>query len=117
MYPAAPLQLRKLLLWAAPLAGLACGGGTDVVLPPLRIATITTGVEIDPDGYSISIDGQAAQPVGPNATLVVDGIADGQHTVELTGIAGNCAVGGQNPQSVSVTAGATASLAFEITCS
>ena len=117
MYSAAPLQLRMLLLWAAPLAGLACGGGTDVVLPPLRIATITTGVEIDPDGYSISIDGQAAQLVGPNATLVVDGIADGQHTVELTGIAGNCAVGGQNPQSVSVTAGATASLAFEITCS
>lgn len=119
MYPAVPLHLRKVFLWAAPLAGLACGGdgGTDVVLPPLRIATTTTGVEVDPDGYNVSIDGQAPQLVGPNATLIIDRLAEGQHTVELTGIAGNCAVGGQNPQAVSVLSGSTASLSFEITCS
>ncbi|MGZ8391973.1 MAG: hypothetical protein ACXWWK_03940 [Gemmatimonadales bacterium] len=119
VYVAVRLRLRRLILWAVPLAGLACAGdgGTDVVLPPLRITTATSGAEVDPDGYSVSIDGQAAQPIGLNATLTVDQIADGQHTVELSGIAGNCAVGGQNPQTVSVASGATATIAFEISCS
>lgn len=119
MSPAVRLHLAKLILWAVPLAGLACGGdgGTGIVLPSLRITTVTTGVEVDPDGYSVSIDGQAAQAIGPNATLTVDQIADGPHTIELSGIAGNCAVGGQNPGSVSVVSGATATLAFVITCS
>ena len=118
MSHAVRMNLTRLILWAAPLAGIACGGGgTDVVLPALRITTTTTGVEIDPDGYTISIDGQAAQALGLNATLAVDQIADGSHTVALSGIAGNCVVGGQNPQTVSVTSGSTTTVAFAITCS
>ncbi|MBA3445640.1 MAG: hypothetical protein H0T58_12420, partial [Gemmatimonadales bacterium] len=119
MTPALCLHLKKLILWAAPLAGLACGGegGTDVVLPSLRITTTTSGVEIDPDGYSVSIDGQAAQPIGVDATVTVDRLAEGQHTVELSGIAANCAVGGDNPQSADVAPGATASVGFVVTCS
>lgn len=119
MFPPARLHLKKLILWAAPLAGLACGGdgGTDVVLPALSITTATSGVEIDPDGYSVSIDGQPGQAMASNATLAIDQLAEGPHTVELSGIAGNCSVGGDNPGSVSVTPGATATLAFVITCS
>ena len=117
MSHAVHVNLTRLVLWAAPVAGLACGGGTDVVLPDLRITTATTGVEIDPDGYTVSIDGQAAQAIGLNATLAVDQIADGQHTVALAGIAGNCVVGGQNPQTVSVASGSTATAAFTVTCS
>lgn len=114
----ARLQLRRLILWGMPLAGLACGGdgGTDVQLPPLTITTVTIGGEIDPDGYSISIDGQAAQAIGVNTSLTVNQIGDGPHTVELSDIAGNCGVGGQNPQSVNVTAGVTASIRFEVSC-
>jgi len=119
MSPAVRLGLKKLILWAAPLAGLACGGdgGTDVVLPSLRITTTTTGIEADPDGYSVSIDGQAAQPMGLNASLTVDRLTEGQHTIELSGVAANCAVGGENPRPVSVAPGATASLTFVIACS
>jgi hypothetical protein len=119
MSPEVRLHLKKLILWAAPLAGLACGGdgGTDVVLPSLRITTATSGVELDTDGYTVSIDGQAPQTVGPNATLMVERLAGGQHTVELSGIAANCAAGGQNPQSANVTPGATTTVAFVITCS
>ncbi|MEO8090317.1 MAG: hypothetical protein ABI703_08480, partial [Gemmatimonadales bacterium] len=118
MFDGARLHLKHLILWAVPLAGLACGGdgGTDVVLPPLTISTVTEGVETDPDGYSVSIDGQPGQAIGLNTTLTVDQIAAGEHTVELSGIAGNCAVAGPNPQTVSVTPGATATSAFMITC-
>lgn len=119
MSDVARLRLKQLILWSITVAGLACGGdgGTDVQLPPLRITTVTSGVEIDPDGFSISIDGQAAQTIGVNTSLTIDQIADGPHTVELSDIAGNCTVGGQNPQPVSVTPGVTASIDFEVTCS
>ncbi len=119
MFPAVRLRLTTLILWTAPFAGLACGGdgGTDVVLPSLRITTATTGAETDPDGYSVSVDEQAAQAIGLNATLTVDRLAEGQHTVELSGMAGNCAVGGENPRPANVVSGATATVAFVITCS
>ncbi|HEY8197686.1 MAG TPA: hypothetical protein VIG04_11940 [Gemmatimonadales bacterium] len=119
MFPVGRLHLRHLILWAVPLVGLACGGDaiTDVVLPLLTITTATNGAEIDSDGYSISIDGQAAQAIGPNTSLTINQIAAGQHTVELSGIAGNCVVGGSNPQTVSVVSGETVTSAFEITCS
>lgn len=119
MFPVARLRLKHLVLWAVPLVSLACGedGSTDVVLPLLTITTVTNGTEIDSDGYSVSIDGQAVQAIGSNTALTINQIAAGQHTVELSGIAANCAVGGPNPQTVSVVQGTTATSAFEITCS
>ncbi|MGZ5384770.1 MAG: hypothetical protein ACXWH0_12380 [Acidimicrobiia bacterium] len=119
MFPVARLHFQHLVLWAVPLVGLACAGdgSTDVVLPPLRITTATSGLEIDSDGYTVSIDGQAARAIGLNTTLTINLIATGQHTVELSGVAGNCLVGGPNPQTVSVVEGTTTTSAFEITCS
>ena len=109
---------QTLLLWSAPLAWLGCGGGsgTDVVLPSLIITTSTTGVDLDPDGYSVSVDGLAAQPIGVQASVTIDRLQDGQHSVKLSGMASNCTVQGQNPSPVSVSSGATASVAFEVTC-
>ena len=118
MLPAARLHLTKLILLAALLAQLACGeGGTDVVLPSLRITTATTGLELDPDGYGIAVDGGPASPIGLDATVVMDRLADGVHVVALTSLATNCSVTGENPRSVSVVAGATATVAFAVTCS
>jgi hypothetical protein len=101
-----------------PLAGLGCGGngGTDIALPSLSVSTTTTGVQADPDGYSFAVDGQAAQPIGAQATVTVDRLADGQHSVELSGVAPNCSVEGENPRMVSVASTATATVTFTITC-
>ena len=118
MSPEDRRRFRRLILWAAPLLTLACGGdgGTDVVLPSLRVTTATSGVEIDADGYGVSIDGGAAQSIGVNSTLTAEALTDGQHSVELSGLATNCSVQGDNPQPVSVVAGATATAAFVIIC-
>ncbi|HEX5964137.1 MAG TPA: hypothetical protein VFY42_10450, partial [Gemmatimonadales bacterium] len=119
MSPEVRPLLKRLIHWAAPLVALACGGdgGTDVVLPALRITTATSGVEVDADGYNFSIDGQAAQPISSNATFTLERLAEGQHSVELSGVAPNCAVDGENPRLVNTAAGSTATLAFVITCS
>ena len=111
-------QARVVCLLLPSLAGLGCGGngGTDIVLPSLSVSTSTAGVELDPDGYSFTVDGQTPRPIGVQATVTVDRLSEGSHTVELTGVAPNCLLGSENPRTVSVTAGSTATAAFAITC-
>jgi hypothetical protein len=119
MSSALPCRARRrtFLLWAAPLTVLGCGGGgTDVVLPALSVSTSTQGVELDPDGYNLMIDGSPNQPVGVSASVVVERLSEGDHVVELEGIAGNCTAG-ENPRTVSVQSGATATASFAVTCS
>lgn len=102
-------------------AGIAVGcGGENLVGPDvgtLEVISSTTGVELDTDGYTIQIDGGTAQPLGPNATLRQTEIAPGGHSALLAGVSSNCTVNGDNPRSIAVTAGQTASLTFVIVCS
>ncbi|HEU4680706.1 MAG TPA: hypothetical protein VFS51_03105, partial [Gemmatimonadales bacterium] len=112
------LQTGATPLLFASLVGSGCGGNgsTDVVLPALSIRTSTSGAEIDPDGYDVQVDGLAVQRIGAEATVTVDRLPDGEHTVTLSGVAPNCAVEGENPKAVTVTSGATATVAFTVTC-
>jgi hypothetical protein len=110
---------KKLLFWSAPLIWVGCGGGggTDVPVPALSVTTTTAGVDVDPDGYSLSVDGGQAQPIGVNATIVVDQLSDGPHSLGLNGLAANCVAAGENPRTVTVRAGATATADFAVSCS
>ena len=74
------------------------------------------GPEPDADGYTVSIDGAAAEPIAVNATRHSDGLAAGQHAVELAGLAGNCAVAAGASVTVAVDAGAAAAVRFEVAC-
>lgn len=93
---------------------------TCTALPPnsgsLQITTATGGSNPDPDGYTVALDGGTTQPIASNVTLTISGIAAGAHTVALGGVAPNCGVGGQNPITITVTTGQTASVDFTISC-
>jgi hypothetical protein len=110
-------RLRDLVLWAAPVAWLGCGGGsgTDIVLPALTVTTATSGVELDSDGYSLTVDGTPPQAIGLNATATVDQLSEGAHTATLSGLAANCTAAG-NPRSFTIQAGVTTSVDFAVTC-
>jgi hypothetical protein len=56
---------------AAMLLGSACSDddGTGVPVPALEIRTATGGTELDPDGYTVTVDGGAARPIGLTDTL------------------------------------------------
>ncbi len=82
----------------------------------LQVTTSTGGADLDTDGYTVTVDGGTAQPIGPNATLTLNNISASAHTVQLRGMATNCSVAGTNPARVTVPAGATATVAFVITC-
>jgi len=84
----------------------------------MLVIVATTGVDVDPDGYRVRVDGAwyvtYATPV--NGSITISGLAAGDHTVALEGVASNCAVDGASPRTVSIAAGATAEVAFAVTC-
>ncbi|MEA2712055.1 MAG: hypothetical protein QOK27_16 [Gemmatimonadales bacterium] len=114
------------LVWIYTAAGvvliaatLTCGGGESLTAPTagtLEVTTSTSGVEPDPDGYMMQMDAEPPQPIAPTGTLRSSNVAPGNHTVGLSGIAGNCTVGGQNPRTVAVDAGRITTVALEVTC-
>ena len=94
---------RVLIVSAASLL-LACGtepGPTEPLPPPpppptpstfeLEVAVRTEGVNLDPDGYTISID-SVPRTVARQDTLKVPGLAAGPHTVAISGLTMNCRI-------------------------
>ena len=80
------------------------------------VEVATSGPAFDPDGFVVDLDDGAQTEdvdVSDSVTLEVEA---GDHTVELTDIAWNCMVDGDNPVSVTVTAGETSTASFAVTC-
>jgi len=92
---------------------------TCAALPPptgdLTVTAATTGQDLDPNGYTVTVDGGQSRSLGINASTTYPGLTAASHTVELTGIAANCTVSGQNPRSVTVSTSGTTTT-FTITC-
>jgi len=82
----------------------------------LTVFTSTSGDLPDPDGYTVTVDGGQAQAIGNDDATTYVGIAAGSHSVRLSGLATNCTVIGQNPRSVDVPAGSSASTTFNVDC-
>src|SRR5438552_1422144 len=81
----------------------------------LAVTTNTTGSNLDPDGYTLTVDGGRSQAIGINSTVTIIGLSPGSHSVQLNGVAQNCTVT-SNPRTVSITAGSTTSMSFSVSC-
>src|SRR5438093_312662 len=101
--------------WLAPV--LALNPGTAQAPGNLTVSTSTTGSNLDPDGYTVAVDGGPGQAIGINGSLSFTNLAAGSHSVTLSGVAANCTVSGGNSQTVSVPSGGTATAAFTVSCS
>jgi Tol biopolymer transport system component len=117
---AAPL-VATILVWNA------CGGDSGPTDPDpngnplpevghIQVSTSTSGSDLDPDGYTVSMDGDSDRSIGLNGVTTFTDVAVGSHQVVLSSLADNCAVGGSNPATASVTAGETAQASFDVTC-
>ncbi|HYU88974.1 MAG TPA: hypothetical protein VE966_00920 [Gemmatimonadales bacterium] len=82
----------------------------------LTVSTSTTGSNVDPDGYTLTLDGSTTRAIGTNASTTFSALPAGSHTVVLSGVAGNCSVSGGTSRTVNVPAGGTASTSFAVTC-
>ena len=82
----------------------------------LTATTSTTGSSLDPDGYTVTVDGNSSEAIGTNASVTFTGLSAGDHSVALSGVAANCSVSGGTSRTVTVPAGGTASTTFAVSC-
>jgi hypothetical protein len=75
----------------------------------------TSGLETDPDGYRLSIDGFDSLELTPTATVEVE-LPPGRHTLGLLGVSDRCSVVPGTEVEVDVPPGSTVLVAFEVTC-
>ncbi|MFL5495089.1 MAG: hypothetical protein ACJ8DC_11960 [Gemmatimonadales bacterium] len=86
------------------------------MVPDLQVTTSTSGTDPDPDGYSLSVDGDQGREVGVTDTLEISGLTEGDHQVSLGGVIDNCTVQGDNPRTVHIVSGSTSDTEFVILC-
>jgi Tol biopolymer transport system component len=109
---------RLLVLGELGCAALqSCGQGEDLTglrVAVLRVTTATTGPA--PSAYTLAIDGSGSSPIAPVDTVSRSGLAPGEHTVELGGVPGSCAVDSGAFRTVSASEGDTTALDFRVAC-
>ncbi|MFL5493974.1 MAG: hypothetical protein ACJ8DC_06270, partial [Gemmatimonadales bacterium] len=71
----------------------------------IHVLVTSSGAGSESDGFTLTVDGGDPRPVSGAGTTALDGLAQGTHTVLLSGLAANCAVQGDNPRSVLVGPG------------
>jgi hypothetical protein len=115
---AARRQVTAGLAWAMGVAFTGCGKdeSTGPTTGSIAVITTTTGNNLDPDGYTVSVDGGASQAIGINETQTISEVSGGSHSVELGGVAANCTVEGPHPRTVSVAGGAKSQVGFLVRC-
>jgi hypothetical protein len=82
----------------------------------IHVLITTSGSGSDADGFTLTVDGGDPRLVSRGGSITLDGLAQGTHTVLLSGIAANCSVQGDNPRSVLVGADGGATLSFTVAC-
>lgn len=96
----------------------------------VRLVAVTSGSDLDTDGYSIWLDGVELYPtyffyyyyhyapvrLSPNGEHLLGQVSPGSHVIELREIALNCAVEGSNPRTVTVNLGLVTEALFQIVC-
>ena len=76
----------------------------------------TEGSDKDSDGYTLTVDNGSGISAEPTDTVYATGLSEGNHEVELSEVASNCSVSGENPRFFDITAGDTTSTTYEINC-
>jgi Tol biopolymer transport system component len=80
-----------------------------------RITTMTTGLDIDPDGYRIVVDGTDRGAITANDTVPIR-LAPGSRIVGLTDLSPNCTIDGPGSRTVTIEATDVAPIEFVVVC-
>ena len=103
---------RTLLQYVVPIVvgwALGCDNPASprpsaALLPPLTgnitVAATTSGSNLDPDGYTATVDLLQSRSVPANASTTFGGLLLGVHVVQLSGVASNCSLNSSNPQKI-----------------
>lgn len=81
----------------------------------IEVAISTRGPDPDPDGYSLTVDGDQAYVLPAAGSLTLQ-LERGSHSVQVSGLAENCAVEGANPRTIVVGSSSAADITFTVVC-
>ena len=103
------------------LAAAGCGDSIPVGVAGratgvLQVTVSTSGADLPANGYTVSVDSGAGQPVSVNGKVSLAGLTAGSHSVSLYGAPPNCAPNGANTRAFDVLAGDTVLVAFNVAC-
>ena len=112
------MRTHPILLLAIGLTLAACGdpGAPLEVSTGARITTTTTGLDIDPDGYRIAVDGTELQTTVPSNGILLTRLDPGSRTIALTGLTLNCAVDGPGSRTVTILDAEVVPIEFGVIC-
>jgi hypothetical protein len=113
------MRFLPLLGWFFALLALAACEVTFLSISTdgrIEISVVTNGTALDIDGYSVTLDSAQVQAVEANGAITLAQISQGTHVVQLSGLAENCAVEGENPRTIVVPRGETFSVSFLVMC-
>jgi Tol biopolymer transport system component len=108
-----------LVVRIVPLILLLADCHDDQVAPStgeLAISAVTTGVDLDPDGYTVAVDGGAGTAILSNGTITLADLSPGDHQLTLSGLDDNCALQEATPLRVSVPEASRATTTLHISC-
>lgn len=81
----------------------------------LEVTIATSGETPDEDGYELNVDGKT-KPTDIDDTVTFSELEEGAYQLELSSIADNCNVDGDNPQDINITADETTSATIQVGC-
>ncbi len=90
--------------------------GLDLARIDVTTSTIGDDDVLDPNGYVVVLDGGESKNIGVAETVSFFNVPPGDHSVELTDVAGNCAVTGENPRTLTIVDDETVVTTFIVTC-
>lgn len=82
----------------------------------VRVTTVTTGGELDPNGYVAMSEGMQLALVGANTAATIPGVRAGRQLIWIGDVASNCRVVTPNPVDVNVPFHGTAEVTFAVQC-
>ena len=101
---------------------MGCGDSTGPTATAIHAVVFTSGATIDrdPDGYTLSIDGEPPHVLDAFDEATFTDIRPGTHLLHLGGTASNCFVVGENPRPVDIAVGqrgsASITVSFVVQC-
>ena len=87
------------------------GPGNSVV-----VTSVTSGADLDADGYRVVVNGTPGQHVPPNGSVSIPDLLSGTHNVSLTDLSANCFLEGEPVREVVLGSLDTVTIDFAITC-
>lgn len=82
----------------------------------LQVVLRTEGLDLDTDGFQVTIGGAVYTTAGPSGMVTVEDLAAGPYQVGVTGLASNCSLEGSAVVTVQVTDAGVATAAFNVLC-